>query len=893
MTNENTFMSDPNPKDKSEPQYPGIQGVIPIPLGAHGEGISYFSHNRYYETTAFGGLGHIFDDSSLKQPLSIGGIWEKISIPYCTLDSEWTPENDANRLPKGNDESDEDYAERMLANKDKKDCCSVEYKSLDALTFYCDSVSWDGNYANMDRSGDGSSENPWRNVQYALHMIGCNFMYSYAQKEYYTDDRWVYFTSSKPAAWNGYRASYQGEHFWCCTPMICLRVKGTINYSICNYVVSKDGTITGDQYFSGQRKFILTSWGDEPFKVNVSYAHGISRAVNLAACHIGNCEVTFTIDNENTESHIICGLGSSGITGYGGTSKLWSIYWNCKVNISGNANKARIQCFNMDVNSYINCSTSVSGICDQLVIGRSIFNSGMTINYNVTGKVAGIISMVVTKCTVSGTINGDCYLVVSRICSGMQAGIKITGCKAFYSMRGGISDDFWFFANGWFYPIFYTFETTDPLYVLRGKEIASNCNVSMEAEPSAALNLHMIRMAAIDMQKCYNCVLNLVVAGTACNSSLYVVGIGNSGLSNRYVSKCKSSITLSGSNTGYSYGAATAIGVFAADILDSNVEVTVTNPLCYAASIGCHASKVIDTNINVSATSNKPMSSDLCSELIQYYNKGWRSTYSITLSQLGAYALGIHSMDIGYYGDGWGAHWTTDFPSNATDDINYALRCNITAYAKSSRVMCADPPTKIEYIKWTTVYCEPWGPTLYAPKAYYSERHGGGAYAGGCFQAIQSTINATAVGQCYSYAKGVYATAKNSNITASATSAFRDAEALGIGSQRSRNEGCNVSAGAGISDWADSANMHSSQYAHQAFADDNPGSYDVQRILYIFKFGSGDFGYAYDHDIRENEVKTKDCFEAISGNFEDHQKCYQFKSFSEGTFQKRWEFCGK
>ena len=28
-------------------------------------------------------------------------------------------------------------------------------------TFYCDSVSWDGNYETQDKSGNGSKENPW------------------------------------------------------------------------------------------------------------------------------------------------------------------------------------------------------------------------------------------------------------------------------------------------------------------------------------------------------------------------------------------------------------------------------------------------------------------------------------------------------------------------------------------------------------------------------------------------------------------------------------------------------------------------------------------------------------------------------------------------------------
>ena len=41
------------------------------------------------------------------------------------------------------------------------------------FVFYCDSIEWDGNIDNMDKSGDGTKENPWRNVNYALYRLQC------------------------------------------------------------------------------------------------------------------------------------------------------------------------------------------------------------------------------------------------------------------------------------------------------------------------------------------------------------------------------------------------------------------------------------------------------------------------------------------------------------------------------------------------------------------------------------------------------------------------------------------------------------------------------------------------------------------------------------------------
>lgn len=62
----------------------------------------------------------------------------------------------------------EDYGSEVLAVSERK---------VRPLTFYCDSVSWDDTAANaddmMDKSGDGSREKPWRNVNYATKKLYC------------------------------------------------------------------------------------------------------------------------------------------------------------------------------------------------------------------------------------------------------------------------------------------------------------------------------------------------------------------------------------------------------------------------------------------------------------------------------------------------------------------------------------------------------------------------------------------------------------------------------------------------------------------------------------------------------------------------------------------------
>ena len=75
-------------------------------------------------------------------------------------------------------EIQENYGENLIVATEQK---------VKAWTFYCDSVEWDDNalwgntsseekrncLKTVNKSGDGSKENPWRNVNYALQKLEC------------------------------------------------------------------------------------------------------------------------------------------------------------------------------------------------------------------------------------------------------------------------------------------------------------------------------------------------------------------------------------------------------------------------------------------------------------------------------------------------------------------------------------------------------------------------------------------------------------------------------------------------------------------------------------------------------------------------------------------------
>ncbi len=88
-----------------------------------------------------------------------------------------------------------------------------------AYTFYCDSIAWDGMDDTLDTSGDGTLEKPWRNVNHALHELQCII------------------------------------NTFCCA-YIQLKIKGTINYTI-------------KEYIDGKNKFIMAPWENESIDIDL------------------------------------------------------------------------------------------------------------------------------------------------------------------------------------------------------------------------------------------------------------------------------------------------------------------------------------------------------------------------------------------------------------------------------------------------------------------------------------------------------------------------------------------------------------------------------------------------------------------------------------------------
>ena len=85
---------------------------------------------------------------------------EKASYPRMTVNpiEPWTEE----------DSPPEDYGKNVIDDTFEEDWY---------YTFYCDSVEWDGNEETLDKSGNGSKENPWRNFTVALANI-CSISHS-------------------------------------------------------------------------------------------------------------------------------------------------------------------------------------------------------------------------------------------------------------------------------------------------------------------------------------------------------------------------------------------------------------------------------------------------------------------------------------------------------------------------------------------------------------------------------------------------------------------------------------------------------------------------------------------------------------------------------------------
>lgn len=146
----------------------------------------------------------------------------------------------------------------------------IEYQEyeVDVMTFYCDSVAWDGNPETRDETGDGMKENPWRNVNYALDQL---------------------------------QLSLDCTQKLCCNrPVYQLLIKGTINYTV--------GKSNAD--YNGYGRLILDVWQEgenAPDKWEVANTTvDFAGVTSLGGVYIYNCHV-HDLEFTNASAHGSCG----------------------------------------------------------------------------------------------------------------------------------------------------------------------------------------------------------------------------------------------------------------------------------------------------------------------------------------------------------------------------------------------------------------------------------------------------------------------------------------------------------------------------------------------------------------------------------------------------------
>lgn len=133
----------------------------------------------------------------------------------------------------------------------------IEYQEyeVEAMTFYCNSVAWDGDPATRDETGDGTKENPWRNVNYALERLQTSLDCS--------------------------------QNSMCSRPIYQLRIKGTINYTV--------GKQSRSDWHQGYGRLILDVWQEEetdPDKWEVANATvDFAGVTSFAGTYLYNCYV--------------------------------------------------------------------------------------------------------------------------------------------------------------------------------------------------------------------------------------------------------------------------------------------------------------------------------------------------------------------------------------------------------------------------------------------------------------------------------------------------------------------------------------------------------------------------------------------------------------------------
>ena len=167
------------------------------------------------------------------------------------------------------------------------------------FVFYCDSIEWDGNIDNMDKSGDGTKENPWRNVNYALYRLQC-----------------IIDT---------------------CCDYIQLKVSGILNYGIYPSIFG---------YVYGRNRLIVSG-------INFNFTY-TEEKLDLFPWLISGIKETYFID---FNAEII--LANDDFYGFGGN---YLHFYNSKIKITdaytGDDNR-NISVFNTNYSNYYNCNVDV------------------------------------------------------------------------------------------------------------------------------------------------------------------------------------------------------------------------------------------------------------------------------------------------------------------------------------------------------------------------------------------------------------------------------------------------------------------------------------------------------------------------------------------------------
>ena len=193
------------------------------------------------------------------------------------------------------------------------------------FVFYCDSIEWDGNIDNMDKSGDGTKENPWRNVNYALYRLQC-----------------IIDT---------------------CCDYIQLKVSGIVNYLIYPNMFFRPA------YIYGRNRLIISG-----INFNLTFTREMC---DLFSWLISGIEKTYFID---FNAEIV--LANDDFNGFGGN---YLYFYNSKIKITdaytGDDNR-NISVFNVYYSNFYDCNVDV--ITAEEVNGGYyiyIFNSNLYSNF--------------------------------------------------------------------------------------------------------------------------------------------------------------------------------------------------------------------------------------------------------------------------------------------------------------------------------------------------------------------------------------------------------------------------------------------------------------------------------------------------------------------------------